>query len=83
MQWNEHGHVKQENIEPVADNLGLGLHCGNGGVVDVMMGSTGQPMTRDLLGLSMSGGADLSALALLTSFGGNFDSSGHGGGVRP
>ncbi|GAU14354.1 hypothetical protein TSUD_309140 [Trifolium subterraneum] len=46
--WNGHGNVKQEN-ELVADYLGLGLlPCGN-----EIMGSPDQPMTRDLLGLSM------------------------------
>jgi hypothetical protein len=68
-QWNNHGHVKQEN-EPVADYLGLGLPCGN-----ETGGSSNQPMTRDLLGLSMGlGREDDDLSALLTSFGGNFDS---------
>ncbi|BAT77780.1 hypothetical protein LR48_Vigan09g023200 [Vigna angularis] len=76
-QWN--GQVKQEN-QPVVDNLGLGLPCGS----DVMMGPStpfvGQPMTRDLLGLSIGGGASRGGLsALVTSFGGNFDSAGDGG----
>lgn len=80
LQWN--GQVKQEN-EP----LGLGLPCGSGGVTDVMMGPSapfvGQPMTRDLLGLSIGGGASRGGLsALLSSFGGNFDSSPGEGGVH-
>lgn len=67
-QWNSHGHVKQEN-EPVADYLGLGLPCGN-----ELRGSSNQPMTRDLLGLSMGlGREDDDLSALLTSFGGNLD----------
>ncbi|KAL5073996.1 hypothetical protein RYX36_012980 [Vicia faba] len=66
---NGHDHVKQEN-EPVTDYLGLGLPSGN-----EMIGSTGQPMTRDLLGLSMGLGRGDDLSALLTSFGGNFDSS--------
>ncbi|RDX99990.1 Protein indeterminate-domain 1 [Mucuna pruriens] len=75
--------VKQEN-HPVVDSLGLGLPCGSGDVTDAMMGSSpsfvGQPMTRDLLGLSIGGGASRGGLsALLTSFGGNFDSSAEGG----
>lgn len=79
MQWNSH--VKQENLT-LADNLGLGLPCGNpAGLADVMMGSP--PMTRDLLGLGIGGnggGATRGGLsALLTSFGGNFESSGDGG----
>ncbi|CAJ1973322.1 unnamed protein product [Sphenostylis stenocarpa] len=80
-QWN--GQVKQEN-QPVVDNLGLGLHGGSGSVTDVMMDPSipfvGQPMTRDLLGLGIGGGASRGGLsALLTSFGGNFDSPGDGG----
>nr|KYP64574.1 Zinc finger protein MAGPIE [Cajanus cajan] len=80
LQWN--GQVKQEN-EP----LGLGLPCGSGGVTDVMMGPSapfvGQPMTRDLLGLSIGGGASRGGLsALLSSFGGNFDASPGEGGVH-
>lgn len=76
-QWN--GQVKQEN-QPVVDNLGLGLPCGS----DVMLGPStpfvGQPVTRDLLGLSIGGGASRGGLsALVTSFGGNFDSPGDGG----
>lgn len=76
-QWN--GQIKQEN-QPMVDNLGLGLPCGS----DVMMGPStpfvGQPMTRDLLGLSIGGGASRGGLsALVTSFGGNFDSPGDGG----
>ncbi|XP_045799303.1 zinc finger protein GAI-ASSOCIATED FACTOR 1-like isoform X1 [Trifolium pratense] len=68
--WNVHGNVKQEN-ELVTDYLGLGLlPCGN-----EIMGSSDQPMTRDLLGLSMGLGRDDDLSALLTSFGGNFDSS--------
>lgn len=81
LQWN--GQVKQEN-HPVVDNLGLGLLCGSGSVPDVMMAPStpfvGQPMTRDLLGLSIGGGGSRGGLsALLTSFGGNFDSPGEGG----
>ncbi|XP_061370681.1 zinc finger protein GAI-ASSOCIATED FACTOR 1-like [Gastrolobium bilobum] len=77
-QWN--GYVKQE----ADDNLGLGLPCGNEGV---MMGSSppfvGQPMTRDLLGLSIGVGASRGGLsALLTPFEGNLDSSGDRG-VQP
>lgn len=70
-------------------NLGLGLPCGNdaGGLADVMMGSSdpfggGQSMTLDLLGLGIGGGPTRAALpALLTSFGGNFQTSGEEGGV--
>lgn len=85
MQWN--GQVKQEN-HSVVDNLGLGLPSGSGGVTDVMMGPSspfvGQPMTRDLLGLSIGGGASSRGglSALLTSFGGNFDSSSGEGGLH-
>ncbi|KAL9312919.1 hypothetical protein ACSQ67_018371 [Phaseolus vulgaris] len=81
-QWNQR--VKQEN-QPVLDNLGLGLPCGSGSVTDVVMGPStpfvGQPMTRDLLGLSIGGGgASRGGLsALVTSLGGNFDSPGDEG----
>jgi len=80
-QWN--GQVKQEN-QPVLENLGLGLPCGSGTVTDVIMDPStpfvGQPMTRDLLGLSIGGGASRGGLsALVKSFGGNFDSPGDGG----
>ncbi|KAJ1384934.1 Zinc finger C2H2-type [Sesbania bispinosa] len=77
VQWNGLVHVKQENPSEADNHLGLGLPCGNGCLVDGMMGSSGQPMTRDLLGLSMGSGGGLTAL--LTSFGGNLDSSGDGG----
>lgn len=86
MQWNGQVKVKQEN-QSVVDNLGLGLPSGSGsgGVTDVMMGPStpfvGQPMTRDLLGLSIGGGASRGGLsALLNSFSGNFDSSSSGEG---
>ncbi|RYR41077.1 hypothetical protein Ahy_A08g037472 isoform B [Arachis hypogaea] len=85
MQWNMSSHVKQENPSLADHNLGLGLPCGDPGFADVMMGSP--PMTRDLLGLGIggNGGDNVSRgglSALLTSFGGNFDSSGDAGGVR-
>lgn len=70
VQWN--GHVKQEN-ELVANNFGLGLPYSNG-----MMGSTGQPMTRDLLGLSIGLGRGDDLSSLLTSFGGNIGSTEEG-----
>ncbi|KAL2346337.1 hypothetical protein Fmac_000337 [Flemingia macrophylla] len=83
--WNDR--VKQEN-QPQVDSLGLRLPCGSGGVTDVMMGPStpfvGQPMTRDLLGLGMGGGASSTGglSALLSSFGGNFESSSGEGGVH-
>lgn len=80
----------------MAAGLGLGLQPGgNSGLTDFLMGPSltfgSQPMTRDLLGLSIGGGggASTSGLsALLNSFGGSgsFDisapSSYGGGGGR-
>ncbi|KAJ7958052.1 Protein indeterminate-domain like [Quillaja saponaria] len=93
-QWNSH--VKTEN-NSVAAGLGLGLPSGgNTGFNDVMMGSSlpfgAQPMTRDLLGLSIGGtGNGVTTTgglsALLNSFGSGFDvpattSSSFEGGAR-
>lgn len=86
-QWNTR--IKTENHSLSDDDgLVLGIPSGNTGFADLMMGSSssplpfgGQPMTRDLLGLSIGGagggvggGGGLSAL--LTSFGGGFDVAG-------
>ncbi|XP_028794494.1 zinc finger protein GAI-ASSOCIATED FACTOR 1 isoform X2 [Neltuma alba] len=81
-QWNSR--VKTENHSLTDDGLVLGIpSAGNTGFADLMMGSSsspfgGQPMTRDLLGLSIGGaGGGASSRgglsALLTSFGGRFD----------
>ncbi|XP_054819241.1 zinc finger protein GAI-ASSOCIATED FACTOR 1-like isoform X2 [Prosopis cineraria] len=79
-QWNSR--VKTENHSMTDDGLVLEFpSAGNAGFADLMMGSSspfgGQPMTRDLLGLSIGGaGAGASSRgglsALLTSFGGRF-----------
>ncbi|KAJ7966733.1 Protein indeterminate-domain like [Quillaja saponaria] len=78
-------HVKTEN-NSLAAGFGLGLPSGgSAGFNDVMMGSTSpfgaQPMTRDLLGLSMGGaGAGVTTTrglsALFNSFGNGFDVAG-------
>ncbi|XP_059455493.1 zinc finger protein GAI-ASSOCIATED FACTOR 1-like [Corylus avellana] len=65
MQWNGHGRAAESTL--VTDGLGLGLPSGGSS------GLMGQPMTRDLLGLSIGsgGGASTRGLsALLNSFGG-------------
>ncbi|KAH7524070.1 zinc finger protein GAI-ASSOCIATED FACTOR 1 [Ziziphus jujuba] len=77
-QWNMNFQSKPENNNSsVAAGLGLGLpSAGNSTLTDLMMGPAAafgsQPMTRDLLGLSIGvGGASTGGLsALLNSFSG-------------
>ncbi|KAF3446292.1 hypothetical protein FNV43_RR11471 [Rhamnella rubrinervis] len=79
-QWNMNIQTKPESGASVAAGLGLGLaSAGNSGLTELMMGPASafgnQPMTRDLLGLSIGvgggGGSSTGGLsALLNSFGG-------------
>ncbi|KAK4274768.1 hypothetical protein QN277_017946 [Acacia crassicarpa] len=89
-QWNSC--IKTEN-HPLPDDDGLMLgipSAGNTGFANLMMGSSsfgGQPMTRDLLGLSIGGSGGGASVrgglsALLTSFGGRFDVAGSSTGGR-
>jgi hypothetical protein len=74
MQWNGRGRAAESTL--VTDGLGLGLPSGGSS------GLIGQPMTRDLLGLSIGGGgASTRGLsALLNSFGGGSFDVAYGGG---
>lgn len=77
--------VKTENLSLPDDSDGLMLGIPSAGdtpFANLMLGSSspfgGQPMTRDLLGLSISGAGGSTSgrgglSALLTSFGGRFD----------
>lgn len=82
-QWNMNIQTKPDSGASVAAGLGLGLaSTGNSGLTELMMGPASafgnQPMTRDLLGLSIGvgggggGGSSTGGLsALLNSFGGS------------